>query len=171
MKIFISRDEEDGVTDFLSTEYIIETDEDGHEFIYSMDPDEPAEIPSSNLPMLWRHPDDPKTLEDEFFRPEERLMRDAINESACATIDAIEPPHRPWSTFTREDYVRLANVLPRVLAEARANGEIDDHSIDLLDVTAAYYVARWAHQPERTAYEIEAARAYLAQWPEGPQVD
>jgi hypothetical protein len=35
---------------------------------------------------------------------------------------------------------------------------------------AAGMVAGWAGQPGRTPEEIEAARKYLAQWPEGPQL-
>ncbi len=38
-------------------------------------------------------------------------------------------------------------------------------------VTAAGVVAGWAMQPERTSTEIKAARAFLSQWPEGPQIE
>lgn len=34
---------------------------------------------------------------------------------------------------------------------------------------AAYAVAGWAIQAERTPEEIEAAKKFLSQWPEGPQ--
>jgi len=36
---------------------------------------------------------------------------------------------------------------------------------------AADVVVGWASQPDRTDEEREAARRYLRQWPEGPQVD
>lgn len=35
---------------------------------------------------------------------------------------------------------------------------------------AANVVAGWAMKPERSVLEVKAARMYLAQWPEGPQV-
>jgi hypothetical protein len=35
---------------------------------------------------------------------------------------------------------------------------------------AAEVVAAWASQPERTPEERDAARRYLGQWPEGPQL-
>jgi hypothetical protein len=35
---------------------------------------------------------------------------------------------------------------------------------------AADVVAAWVAKPGRTADEIEVARLFLAQWPEGPQV-
>lgn len=35
---------------------------------------------------------------------------------------------------------------------------------------AADVVAGWAREPDRTPEEIEAARAFLGSWPEGPQV-
>ena len=34
----------------------------------------------------------------------------------------------------------------------------------------AQIVAGWASQPDRTADEIEAARRFLRQWPDGPQL-
>ena len=36
--------------------------------------------------------------------------------------------------------------------------------------TAAEIIAGWASQNGRTAEELTAARKYLAQWPEGPQI-
>ena len=36
---------------------------------------------------------------------------------------------------------------------------------------AADVVAVWAHQPTRTADEIEAACHFLSQWPDGPQIE
>lgn len=36
--------------------------------------------------------------------------------------------------------------------------------------TAAHAVASWALIPHRSAAEVAAARAYLAQWPQGPQL-
>ena len=38
-------------------------------------------------------------------------------------------------------------------------------------VLAADIVAAWAHETDRTPDEIEAARLFLQQWPEGPQVE
>jgi hypothetical protein len=38
-------------------------------------------------------------------------------------------------------------------------------------MSAAEIVAHWAQQPERTAPERQAARLFLRQWPDGPQVD
>jgi hypothetical protein len=35
---------------------------------------------------------------------------------------------------------------------------------------AANVVYAWAQKPERTQEEVEAARLFLRQWPEGPQV-
>jgi len=35
---------------------------------------------------------------------------------------------------------------------------------------AAYVVENWALNPERTAEELEAARLFLRQWPDGPQI-
>ena len=35
---------------------------------------------------------------------------------------------------------------------------------------AAAVVVSWAGKPQRTEREIEAARRFLAQWPEGPQI-
>ena len=37
-------------------------------------------------------------------------------------------------------------------------------------IYAAEAVAGWAKQPGRTAEEIKAARSFLRQWPDGPQV-
>ncbi|HBG38938.1 MULTISPECIES: hypothetical protein [Clostridium] len=37
-------------------------------------------------------------------------------------------------------------------------------------ITAASVIAGWADNPERTPEEIAAARKYLSQWPEGPQI-
>ena len=36
---------------------------------------------------------------------------------------------------------------------------------------AAAVVAGWARHPDRTADELDAARRYLGQWPDGPQVE
>ncbi len=36
---------------------------------------------------------------------------------------------------------------------------------------AANIVAAWASDPERTDEEREAARRFLCQWPDGPQLD
>lgn len=38
-------------------------------------------------------------------------------------------------------------------------------------VTAADVVAGWARSTERTPEEIEAARKFLSQWPDGPQIE
>jgi hypothetical protein len=37
-------------------------------------------------------------------------------------------------------------------------------------ITAASIVAGWAGSGERTKKEIEAAKKFLSQWPEGPQI-
>jgi hypothetical protein len=46
-------------------------------------------------------------------------------------------------------------------------GNMDDLG-DL--IPAATVIAAWANNPERTVEELEAARLFLQQWPEGPQI-
>ena len=41
---------------------------------------------------------------------------------------------------------------------------------EIRDTAAASIVALWAGQRGRTAAELAAARAFLTQWPEGPQI-
>lgn len=37
-------------------------------------------------------------------------------------------------------------------------------------LTGADLVARWGSEPERTTSELKAARLFLGQWPDGPQI-
>ena len=53
-----------------------------------------------------------------------------------------------------------------------AEGEFGPSDIigeDLL--TAAEVVVGWAKEKKRTKEEIEAAKLFLSQWPEGPQIE
>jgi hypothetical protein len=54
----------------------------------------------------------------------------------------------------------------------RIESEGDFGPADMVDhiVTAADIVAGWASNPGRTAEEIGAARMFLRQWPDGPQI-
>ena len=47
---------------------------------------------------------------------------------------------------------------------------IDFRSLGSGLVSAAEIVYGWAHRPGRTLEEIAAARLFLCQWPEGPQI-
>lgn len=50
------------------------------------------------------------------------------------------------------------------------NGDFGPADIVHSTLTAADVVAGWAIKPERTDGEIETARLFLSQWPDGPQI-
>jgi hypothetical protein len=49
-------------------------------------------------------------------------------------------------------------------------GDLVDTDAQGNPIRAGFIVALWALKPERTRREIHAARRFLRQWPEGPQV-
>ena len=50
------------------------------------------------------------------------------------------------------------------------NGDFGPADLIESNLTAAMVVHGWALVADRTADELHAARLYLSQWPEGPQV-
>jgi len=57
------------------------------------------------------------------------------------------------------------------IEESYGPADLIDHSVvGGCLLPAAFTIVGWAREPERTPEEIEAAREFLQQWPEGPQI-
>jgi hypothetical protein len=90
--------------------------------------------------------------------PEHLIMKDAEGGTAVLTTDT------PASHYG----------IPMLVIDATdVRGEFGpaDRLHPNISLTAAQVVLAWGLAPERTPTEKEAARRYLHQWPEGPQLD